>query len=998
MNTLRVLCGMGTWEEQYISQRHEPGHFPGACPNEKDADVLICWTTVVSPLTAPQSSLIENKNLLPRVHPELAAGWSLVNNETLSHVITTTSEICDPLTSSLFDLGNAVDIENDDSGNRVVPIAVSASGECGNTISFRKLEEGTTELRHGVTARMRVPMIGESECTEWSTGGAPVRQVCFARTTEEKPTWAAARFPQSITIFRPLYRKQPVSVQIYRDGDRVVPTYTRNSRLDANPLVEISVSQTGGFAHADITFNPWYQKQLAIVDERGNWTVWEVSGRQRRSKGNWAAACVKSGSLPWVDLGEGQDINGHTRHDGWAAIEWVGDVNSFIVSDRRCPMLYRIEGDDILPYAIELGLKRKLEWILDVKRSSCNVSQIFILTTSRIFLLDISSVPVADSHKNDTRPVWFPVLSWRHFRDTEDTTLRLSPLILAEDFYLVLYSRLNHLTLAFQVPPATDGIMDMTSISDPFVLEVPSTSNATAESQDSPNLAQFSTLVFREIAALPSAGSKNHFDATARFVKVFIMDSRLAVRESVYFGNTRESESATEDQQLNKDTLRLRKRYPGVRRKQSTRSHDDFIVDDWDESVLSRGTFTVADSGISNITPLAIPQWAADYSSIYAIAAGKSPAVSSEIDQDQGFQESLNGLVNSASTMSGDNVVFCQTMLDLLDRRPVLDDIDQNAHDFDKFFSQIMSHNLMTGTKYEVIFQPALNLSSHLFHPKLINIYDLLINDWLSNLPHDIPGRSRLTKERIIRNLTAELILTHIIIKRKINNEAEPSRLIANASREDLESSFLPANPGSTSAFGMDERRLPLSTVSPEDRELQQADRHMITQNDDLAQTSNVAGGIIEVEPVYTRLASVTSVNTEGSLSRSAANVLSHWKVGSDPAAYNWQRTTQILEEEETQNRPKAMTPKRRLRKKVLQSTPLSSSQLPPESSAAPSVREWGSQPEVNEPSRIIQLQSSQAIEEDLPMTQVERGMFGGREASRKTFIKARKKKRAAGF
>jgi RNA polymerase I-specific transcription initiation factor RRN6 len=142
----------------------------------------------------------------------------------------------------------------------------------------------------------------------------------------------------------------------------------------------------------------------------------------------------------------------------------------------------------------------------------------------------------------------------------------------------------------------------------------------------------------------------------------------------------------------------------------------------------------------------------------------------------------------------------------------------------------------------------------------------------------------------------------------------------------------------------------------------------------------------------------MTTFYTQRPPSEVVANLLSHWQVGSDPAAYSWQRMAQTLEEEDLQRVPKATTPKRRLQKKASQGTPLSSSQLPPVSSNALAAREWGSQPEVGEPSRMLRLQSSQAIEEDLPMTQVERGTFGGREASRKTSMKARKKKRAAGF
>ena len=90
-----------------------------------------------------------------------------------------------------------------------------ASGECGNFISLRRIEEDTLELRQPTTW-MRVPSIGETDSAEWPTGGAPVRQICFSRTIEEKATWMAARFASSTIIFRPLYHREPVSMHFDR--------------------------------------------------------------------------------------------------------------------------------------------------------------------------------------------------------------------------------------------------------------------------------------------------------------------------------------------------------------------------------------------------------------------------------------------------------------------------------------------------------------------------------------------------------------------------------------------------------------------------------------------------------------------------------------------------------------------------------------------------------------------------------------------------------------
>lgn len=218
------------------------------------------------------------------------------------------------------------------------------------------------------------------------------------------------------------------------DSPEVSPKL-RNSRLDANPLIEISSAQTGGFAHADVTFNPWYQKQLGIVDERGNWSIWEMSGRRRRNKGNWTTACVRSGSLPWLDLGGSHGLGDCPRHDGWVAIEFAGDVTSFVVADRRCLVLYRMDSDHVWPYAAELGLSKNSEWILDVKRSHYDASHVFVLTTSRILWLDVAPI-IESPDDREKRPLLAPRLSWYHFRDPEDTTLRLTSSLIDEGVFL----------------------------------------------------------------------------------------------------------------------------------------------------------------------------------------------------------------------------------------------------------------------------------------------------------------------------------------------------------------------------------------------------------------------------------------------------------------------------------------------------------------------------------------------------------------------------------
>ena len=182
--------------------------------------------------------------------------------------------------------------------------------------------------------------------------------------------------------------------------------------------------------------------------------------------------------------------------------------------------------------------------------------------------------------------------------------------------------------LAYQCPEATEEDMNsMISISDPFILDVPSSAEVPTESQISPNNAQFSTLAFKEIAHSPASVGLQYYNPNVRLAKLFLLDSQLAVRESVYIGPP--IEDNTEEQSFGREVLRLKKR-KGIRTGRKNRHQDDFIVDDWDESISGMDALSISHTGIPTVTPRAIPQWTLDYTAVYAIATGKLMTVQNE--------------------------------------------------------------------------------------------------------------------------------------------------------------------------------------------------------------------------------------------------------------------------------------------------------------------------------------------------------------------------------
>ncbi|KAJ9405109.1 hypothetical protein DTO045G8_7122 [Paecilomyces variotii] len=930
---------------------------------------------------------------LSEVHPHLAAISSLGRAETLSRTVITATDACDPGVSNVFALGNAVDVENDPSGTRAVPIAVAVTGRCGDSISLFRIEDEVAEWRQERLYKARVPSVGTAESTTWVGSGTPVRQICFAQTTEAKATWMAARLSVSTTIFRPLYHRVPVAVARESYFDPETLPSVRNSRLNANPLVDIPCYRTGGYPHADVTFNPWYQKQLAIVDVRGNWSIWNISGRNRRSKGNWLADCVKSGTLPSVDRALNGFGEGQPRYDGWASVQWAADVNHLIVCDRRCIFLYQLAHISGAARPIDLGLKRETEWILDLKRSPSKPSLIFILTTSRIFCLDIiSSGALFDGEEGTPLS---PQLSWRHFRDTEDITLRLAPTQIGNDLYVMLYSRLNNLVQAFHLSLSTEEGGQLSFMSDPFIMRMPA-QDVSSEPGNRDSCARIATMIFREVEHGPPPGQKDFYEPNLRLGKLFMLDSRSALHESLYMGSMDNENIGYTDytQEISPGgDILLRKRAIGTRPSRASAHADaDFVVDDMDESVLRMAIQPLGLHSSSAMGSTA-PQWTVDYSAVYAAVFGKQAYVGrSNVDplSERAFGECLADLRHRISSSPFSESPTAETLLEVARCLPFLDDIDENAKDFQRLKMAILEE---TDGPNRPRFLPT-SLSSLLIGDKegekeasmaldVVEIYNVLVRKWLSMLPLRIPGRTRVAKDRIIRGVAGELSLARVNLLRNVETPAVDNDAMTMSSPEKNEfpvrTDFSAESQG-PATIRSSPPPLP-STYGTYGSERTMRDAAHPARKSD--QT-----------PLFARLSSLTSLEESRTPPKNVAEMLSHWSVGSDPATYDWQRTVQELENEDLRIREKSTTPRRRSRKRAPQSLSQGTPTTIPVLPTVPVVRQWGSQPQDAPPA----VQSSQVTDEHLPMTQIERGLFGGREAAPRKSIGKARKKRAAGF
>ena len=167
--------------------------------------------------------------------------------------------------------------------------------------------------------------------------------------------------------------------------------------MTGNVLVTLPIHRTGDFPHTDVSFDPWNPRRFAIVDSQGHWSVWNLKNSVR-SKEVWEALEV-----------------------------WIGnqDRNTIIVALRTSLVTLSLDDPRRL-HVIDLNLAKTGERILDLKRRPSDKSYFLVATTSRIILL--WARPDVDPNSSYSNLTVLSVLSWKHFRNQQDVSLKLSVL------------------------------------------------------------------------------------------------------------------------------------------------------------------------------------------------------------------------------------------------------------------------------------------------------------------------------------------------------------------------------------------------------------------------------------------------------------------------------------------------------------------------------------------------------------------------------------------
>ena len=315
----------------------------------------------------------------------------------------------DPFNGDLLAFGKAKH-EEPHPGTKFIQIAAIATGPRGENVRFVHLTRDRVRSSISEDAVLNIPTLEGGESSLWIGPGSPIQQLCFSVSAEKSSSLLAARTLLGIVIFRPVVRHTPVPVSSFNGITQRSRSHPA-SRLDPNPIFTISVQDAAIVPFRDVTFNPWFDEQFAIINERGQWSVSEFDREQN----------VKN---PLFDdaFSHGNSENRDTLQDGWGKMLWVADVNTMVIAHRHSLNVYNIKSRK--PIAEPMTQKyNSNDRILDVSRDPRDYSMLYVLTSTKILWMQVQAVSDDFTEYQSTIRV---LLSCWHYRSFNDQSLRLS--------------------------------------------------------------------------------------------------------------------------------------------------------------------------------------------------------------------------------------------------------------------------------------------------------------------------------------------------------------------------------------------------------------------------------------------------------------------------------------------------------------------------------------------------------------------------------------------
>ncbi|KAH7407569.1 RNA polymerase I-specific transcription initiation factor RRN6-like protein [Cadophora sp. MPI-SDFR-AT-0126] len=879
----------------------------------------------------------------------------------------------------LLAIGQAHDPERVSGIRRPQIIAVSC-GAAGHVLRLIKPRVETRGWGKSSGARLSLLNVDSLDAGHWIGTGGTIRQIVASESENDKECWLAVRQATVVTLFRPIYGK--IHPHAVPTGYSPFPP----SMMNANPRVSLTAQKTGSKDHSDVAFNPWFSRQIAVVDTLGYWSVWEVDARYDHSK-NASETLVpkKTGGFYDCWAKDEPQTPEHGHFDGWYRILWASNLSTIVVCNRRYITVFDIKAQSTLLSRVDLFSAGNTDWILDIQRSTSDKHYLHVLTTTRIFWLEI--IPTGERNDDHVEAGGRIVLSYFHFMSPDDESLKLTPLK-SDKVSVAIVSAKNRVVTyyAFRKPhPQAHASSKGT-----FSLHLSSDQNGGRN------------LPIHSVKFLPCRLmlSANHFfgpgskyvENGVEFFQLWAVTADLGLLSTLFTVTLHDTKTPAI---IAPDTkLLLSSRFLGPK---FVNEDDDFVVPDEHKHP---NTSPKNRASHANHTPVHAPDnddlrfrvnWRRIFQIVFPEKLAEEELSSRNLDLEPAptFLELLSLTTDDIMQRKELDEPMSATLAEMIGAPRQGEDLQQASlalHTFLKSLQldqdpedrwRLAVRDLTWGTGINLL------QNEGSMYPDLLAIFDQLVEYWMTSLPMDVPNLVRHAKFKVIRQLTMDLCLNSIGI---FLQDKALDHIADTASRDD-ESGAVSLGKDGRFTTQSSPRLFSSQTVAT------QYDPGLTlptpTQTPSLYSQATSASGLAE-DPVIARLRQYApSIKAKAELgANSNASVLCHWPSAlADPAEYSYETAKKAwasanTEEDDARSSRKVKARRRRRTEEFVKAVePAVSRRL---------TLTAGSQPEV-----IEKMFSSQPAS-DVPMTQPDRGAFGSRSVQQ--VKKKAKKARTAGF
>ncbi|KAF5672431.1 rna polymerase i-specific transcription-initiation factor rrn6 [Fusarium heterosporum] len=328
------------------------------------------------------------------------------------------------------------------------PMLAAATGESGELLRLARIDQSKWMWGNDKHTTLQPSVIDPFDPDEeaiWASDGLPISHIKFATSPSryDAVRWLIVQKQTSTTILHPEYHKVPVA----QSSTSSLDFQPRLSRIDPNPILTIPHQMTGGNAQLDVAFNPdskGQQPQIAIIDECGYWSIWDVLGNKPNTRTSlFKCGHISDGLLNDLPIATDHPAEKHgICFVGTAKVDvfWENDAQSAdelggLAKRSSHLLIWNREKYEVVDLVSHIALpqlsllarpKSKPDAILDIRVSPANQNHIFVLTMRNLYWIDL----FAASKQEDAQPKPLILISCPRLLDRE--ALRLTTCLTSE--------------------------------------------------------------------------------------------------------------------------------------------------------------------------------------------------------------------------------------------------------------------------------------------------------------------------------------------------------------------------------------------------------------------------------------------------------------------------------------------------------------------------------------------------------------------------------------